>query len=346
MGRRSSVVAAAAAALLLAGCSGGDPAPETSAVASPAPVSPSATSAAPTPDTGIPADASPLSGRAGGAGKPVLVVKIDNTTAAQPHAGLQDADVVYVEEVEWGLTRLAAVFSTELPKVVGPVRSARISDLELLGQYGRPAFAFSGSQRKMHPLIARAKLFELSPDYGTAGFYRVSDRRSPWNEMASPAALLKQAPKASAAKDIGFRFDVNVPAGGTAAKSVTAPYPASQAKFVWNAENGQYDVWLNKAAARSAAGGTQHASTVVIQYVKQYDSGFGDKFGGRTPKEDTIGSGRALVLRDGQVYKVRWKRPSMARGTTFTLPGGQVLTFAPGQVWVALVDKKRKATVS
>ncbi len=345
MGRRSSVVAAAAAALLLAGCSGGDPAPETSAVGSPAPVSPSA-SATPTPDTGIPADASPLSGRAGGAGKPVLVVKIDNTTAAQPHAGLQDADVVYVEEVEWGLTRLAAVFSTELPKVVGPVRSARVSDIDLLAQYGRPAFAYSGSQHKLQPLLARAPFYDVSGDRGIAGYYRESGRRSPVDFMGRPEALLDRAPKASAAKDIGFRFDVAAPAGGSPASSVTATYPASQARFVWDAKHTRYDVFLNKAPARSAGGGTQHASTVVIQYVKQHDSGFGDKFGGRTPKEETVGKGKALVLRDGQVYRVAWSRPQAKAGTTFTLPSGEVMTFAPGQVWVALVAKKRKAAVS
>ena len=64
----------------------------------------------------------------------MLVVKFDNTPNAQPHSGLRKADVVYVEEVECGLTRLAAVFSTDLPKTVGPVRSARISDIDLLAQ--------------------------------------------------------------------------------------------------------------------------------------------------------------------------------------------------------------------
>ena len=89
-----------------------------------------------------------ISGRIGSDG-PILVVKIDDTPAAHPQAGLEDADVVYIEQVEGGLTRLAAVFSSKIPDVIGPVRSARISDIELLEQFGRVAFAYSGAQSKL-----------------------------------------------------------------------------------------------------------------------------------------------------------------------------------------------------
>lgn len=75
------------------------------------------------------------------------MVKIDDTPPAHPQAGLEDADVVYIEQVEGGLTRLAAVFSSNIPTVIGPVRSARISDIEILKQFGRVAFAYSGAQK-------------------------------------------------------------------------------------------------------------------------------------------------------------------------------------------------------
>ncbi|NCV97616.1 MAG: DUF3048 domain-containing protein, partial [Acidimicrobiia bacterium] len=75
---------------------------------------------------------SPLSGLPGGEGKPVVMVKYGNARPDRPHYGLNQADLIYVEEVEWGLTRIAAMFNTKFPSVVGPTRSARISDLEIL----------------------------------------------------------------------------------------------------------------------------------------------------------------------------------------------------------------------
>ena len=87
---------------------------------------------------------------------PQLVVKIDDTRQAHPQVGLKSADVVYIEQVEGGLTRLAAVYSSTIPEVVGPVRSARVSDIELFAQYGKVGFSFSGAQRKFLPEIASA----------------------------------------------------------------------------------------------------------------------------------------------------------------------------------------------
>lgn len=77
-------------------------------------------------------------------GGSVLAVKIDNVRAARPQTGLDAADVVYAEQVEGGLSRLMAVYASKFPKVIGPVRSARESDLELLRQFDEPTLAFSG----------------------------------------------------------------------------------------------------------------------------------------------------------------------------------------------------------
>jgi hypothetical protein len=335
------------ASFCVASCSSTPTAPvgSQSATGSSVDVSPTATPTI-TPTPTLPADASPLSGRAGGAGKPVLVVKLDNTTFAQPHAGLKDADVVFVEEVEFGLTRLAAVFSSTLPKVVGPIRSARISDIDLLKQFGRPAFAYSGAQHRMRPILGAASIYDVSGDKGGTGYFRDGPRRAPYDFMGHPTALLGRAPQASRAASIGYEFSLDTPARGRAARSVTATYPSSAAKFVWSPARSSYDVYLNRRPARAAEGGTQHASTVVIEYVKQHDSGFGDKYGGRTPKEETIGTGTGWVLRDGRAWQVTWSRPTGDQGTTYTDASGTVVAFAPGQVWVVLVNRTKKVALA
>ncbi len=348
--RRVTLAGLGAAALALSACAA--PGASGAGLQSP-PASGTTASAASTPAaatspsaTGIPAGASPLSGRPGGAGKPVLVVKYDNTPNAQPHAGLTAADVVYVEEVEFGLTRIAAVFSSSLPRTVGPIRSARISDIDLLAQYGRPAFAYSGAQHRLRPVLAAASIYDVSGDKGPAGYFRDGRRPAPYNFFGVPAALLARAPRASVARDIGFEFSATAPAGGKRVKAATVPYPSSQAAFVWNSTLQSWDVRLNKRPARAAEGGTQHASTVVIQYVRQHDSGYGDKFGGRTPKEETIGSGKGWVLRNGRGYPVTWSRPTATSGTTFTGADGSVVPFAAGQIWVVLVNSATKAVIA
>ena len=82
----------------------------------------------------------------------------------------------------------------------------------------------------------------------------------------------------------------------------------------------------------------------MIQYVKQEKSQFWDKGGGNTPHAETIGSGTAMVLRDGLAWKTTWTRPNAKSGTTFTLRDGTPLPFKPGQLWIVLLDKKRSAT--
>ncbi|MEZ5116939.1 MAG: DUF3048 domain-containing protein [Candidatus Nanopelagicales bacterium] len=345
-----------AAALVLTGCGGSPPAdgPSSSAVAAtssapPTVATPEPEPTTPTPTTsppGIPDGASPLSGRPKGAGQPVLVVKYDNTRSAQPHAGLVDADVVYVEEVEYGLTRLAAVFSSRLPDQVGPIRSARITDVDLLAQYGRPAFAYSGAQSKLRPVLADASFYDVSGDLGPTGYWRQSGRSAPYDFFGDPERLLARAPKAADAAPIGFVFADEAPEGGKPGTEAVVTWPAATTTFTWDKAEGAYEVSFDGSPAREASGGTQHATTVVIQYVKQTDSGYGDKFGGRTPLAHTVGEGKATVLRDGKAYGTTWSRPSEEDGTTFTRVDGTPMAFAPGQIWVLLVAQERTAALS
>lgn len=134
------------------------------------PGGPSSTSTGSVPGTSA-AARSPFTGLPGRTGGPVLAVKIDNVGAARPHTGLGRADLVYVEQVESGLTRLLAVFSSQLPDRVGPVRSARESDLELLRQFGSPALAFSGAQSRLLPVVAAAPVYDVSPPTRPAPTY-------------------------------------------------------------------------------------------------------------------------------------------------------------------------------
>jgi hypothetical protein len=261
---------------------------------------------------------------------PVLAVKIDNARAARPHTGLDAADVVYVEPVEGGLSRLMAVYATKLPQAVGPVRSARESDLELLAQFRRPVLAFSGAQGKLKPLLEDAPLRAASPEEERDGYFRERGRAAPHNLYVRPHRLVPSAPGADALTT-GFRYGA-APAGGRAEATHTVRYPAARFTFTWSESRAR---WL--VAMDGTASAPQPApATVVVQYVTVRDSAFRDFLGNNTPYTETVGSGRATVLRDGRAHDVGWKRPSATQGTSFTQADGTPVNFAKGQVWVVL----------
>ncbi len=148
-----------------------------------------------------------------------LIVKIDNVPQARPPTGLTKADIIYLLPVEGGLSRIFAVFSSRIPPVVGPVRSSREEDIALLRQFGRPAFAFSGAQPRLLPVVERARIVDLY-DGLVGGYFRSSSRVAPYNLYARTRPLLAEAKGASRARDIGFRFGP-APAGGTPAGAAT-----------------------------------------------------------------------------------------------------------------------------
>ena len=263
----------------------------------------------------------------------VLVVKIDNLAPARPQTGLTAADIVYVLPVEGGLSRLLAVFSSHFPPVIGPVRSAREDDLELLRQFGRPAFAYSGAQPQLLPVVERARIAGLYAGRA-GGYFRDPRRAAPHNLYAHAQKLLAEASGASTAHDTGFRFGP-APAGGRPTASFSVSYPAASFMFRWSAADGRWLVSMDGRAASAAEGGQLSAPTVVIEYTKVRTSRFREQ-GARPPYAESAGTGTGVVLRGGEAYAIRWSRPDASRGTTFSTASGLPMTFARGPVWVVL----------
>jgi hypothetical protein len=335
------LAAVTALSLTLALMPGGRPAPEHPVAAATVSPQPSVTpSPPPTRPRGPLLD--PFTGKPVKALGPVLAVKVDNIVYARPQTGLQSADLVYVIPVEGGLTRYMAVYSAHVPPVVGPVRSARESDLDLLRQFGRPAFAWSGATPHLVPFIERAPIVDLYA-LQAQGYYRSDNRAEPDNLYANTRQLLAQAHGASKARDIGFRFGA-LPAGGKGAASFSVKYPAASYTFRWSAKDKRWLTWIDGAPANATEGGQLGGSTVVIQYTQISTSRFLE-YGGRPPYAKSVGSGRAVILRNGKEYTVRWSRPNLETGTTYTLSNGKRMLFAPGQVWVVLAPDSHASYV-
>lgn len=314
-------------------------APLTASAVRPAgPVSPSmvlpAPEPVPVPSAGpAPPLVSPFTGLPTDLNAPVLCVKIDNAGVARPQSGVESADLVYVELVEGGLTRLLAVYQSQVPTVLGPVRSARTSDVELLANFGRPALAFSGAAPAVSVLLARAPLLNAS-DQSRPDDYRRDRRRPMPHNLYGNANLLRQG--GSPPRDIGFRFGPTPP-GGRPLAETTVRFPAATIGVQWVSAASRWVFSMDGAPFTSASGPRPGAATVVLQRVVVRDTGIRDAAGSPSPFAVTVGSGDAVVLRDGQAFAGRWSRPAPEAITVFTLPDGSPLTFASGPVWVVLV---------
>lgn len=286
-----------------------------------------------------------LTGLPGGNG-PLLAVKIDDTQPAHPQLNLEKADVVYIEQVEGGLSRIAALFSnpTTLPDLLGPVRSARISDLDILAQYGHVGFAFSGAQRLFYPKIDAANLENLSADHEPPAIYsRDATRIAPTDLILHPKLLLRKSidvekKNVEMVKDPGWKFGT-APSGGSDITSVAFKWPSSKYSATWSSTEKRWLLSYDGKPDLSASGVQLGSPTLILQNVLITPSIYHDKVGGVTPFSNTVGSGTAYLLRDGKEYPIFWNRSSAELPTTWTLKDGSVVNFAPGQIWIALIDQ-------
>ena len=293
---------------------------------------PSAVSTAPPPPL------SPLTGLASGATAPVFAVKIDNTAKARPWDGVESADIVYVEPVEGGLTRLLAVFASVVPPSVGPVRSARDSDIGILGAYGRPALVYSGAAPPVVDAIVRAPLVSTVPRDVPGASRRDAGRAAPTNLYADLAALRTAVPQAAPARDIGLRFGPP-PTGGAPAPERTVRIGSTSIGVTWSPESSAWSLASGgEPLVFGPSNAPMRADTVLVQRIRTVPSPIRDAAGSVSPVAVTVGEGAAEVLRDGRSFPARWSRPTGDAPTRLTGPDGRDVPLTPGRTWVLLAD--------
>lgn len=265
-------------------------------------------------------------------GPPVLAVKVDNAPQARPPTGLGAADEVYVEPVEAGITRIIGIFASRTPPMVGPVRSARETDLRLLPQFGRPTLAFSGAAPELLPRIDDSGL-QVASQARVSSAYRRGPGEPPHNLYVRPDRL----PQGQGWSPGNPLVVGAVPDGGRPDGHEQVHFPNASVDFFWSQQDGRWLVSFDGRPYTATDSGRLGAGTVVLQTVSERNSALQDSEGNVTPIAETVGSGHALVLRDGLAFDATWSRPTPESGTTYTTPSGQPLPFAPGQVWTVLV---------
>jgi len=272
-----------------------------------------------------------------------LAVKIDNVNEARPQAGVDQADVVVEETVEGGLTRLMAIFQCDLPSTIGPIRSARTSDGDILRLLNGAVFAFSGANPRVIPQVQATSNAELiSYDaLGNTYFHRDYSRPAPHNVFSSGETLLN----AGLTRDKKLRAPKPLFTYGTAkvkgfpVKTVSLTWPSATATWTWNGsmwertQNGTSDTLTN--------GHQVTARNVVIMSVAIANTGLHDVLGNASPDDVVTGSGTVWVLRDGHVIKGTWSRPDRAKPMVLKDKSGHVLPLHAGRTWIELLPRPR-----
>lgn len=275
--------------------------------------------------------------------RPALAVKIDNVAAARPQAGINQADIVFVEEVEGGLTRLAAVFHSQGAEVVGPVRSMRTGDFDLLSQLNGPLFANSGGNRGARAALANSTLVDVGVNAQNDSYYRDRERRAPHNLFTNAFNLwvVGRDLEGAATPSPIFQFRdpaAPLPAGARSVGGVSINYGSTSVEYTWNGSG-----W-----ARSQDGdptvdtdGVQVApTTVVVQFV-DYRASAADA---ASPEAVSLGEGSAWILSAGQLIEVTWSRAELTRQTDYKLASGNEVPILPGKIWIELPRPGRATT--
>jgi hypothetical protein len=312
------------------------------ATPSPSSLSTPRTSSAPVPpppETPVPTALTPLRGTTITVGEyntPSIAAKIDNHLEARPQIGLGATDIVFEELVEGGLTRYLAVWHTTIPVELGPVRSIRPMDPDIVSPFGG-IIAYSGGQEQFVAMMQAAPVYNAihgQPDTETT-FYRTRDKASPHNVIVKAQELVAQhaelAPPAQQFDYGNYVIPATAVRAGTPLASLALRFSTESARgWVWDAPA---ESWLrsqNGVADLDSAGAQLSATNVVVLRVE-----VSNRF--ELPKTELIGSGEAWVATGGASIHARWTKPSATERIQLVDDAGQPVLLAPGNTWVELV---------
>lgn len=272
--------------------------------------------------------------------RPALAIKVENHPLARPQAGLNDADIVYEEPVEGGLTRFIAVFQCAASDRVGPVRSGRTTDPNVLRQFGAAIFGYAGGVPIVKREVPQAGLTDVNYIVAASAYTRDDARAAPHNLYTSTVDLRKAAASHAGAPSPVFSYALDLEQRSRKARVVHLPFSGySDVYWRWSRRDSAWLRWHGTVPHTVEGDEQVSATNVVVQVVGVSASSIIDAAGNASPEVDLIGSGKAYVFRDGRVIVGRWERRTLDDVTRFVTRDGTVIALAPGRTWVELLPR-------
>lgn len=270
--------------------------------------------------------------------RPALAIKVGNNPTARPQSGLGHADLVIEEPIEGLITRLLAVYQCQEAPAVGPVRSTRWVDSQVLAPLGGAAFGFAGGITPDEARVAASGLKDLNFFLYYGAYFRLASRAAPDNLYTTTSTLWGLDPSHTPPTPL-FSYSAVVPASPQVSAVTLTWSPYYSVGWVWSPAARRWMRGVNGVAASSASGVPLSAANVIVERVATYPGPYAeDARGDVGVRSVTVGRGTAIVLRDGHAIAATWERPNLATPTTYLdAATGSPLTLTPGNTWLELL---------
>ena len=270
---------------------------------------------------------------------PVVVIKVDNSVSARPlQKGLSRAAIVYQELVEGGDTRYMAIFDNPMHFEVGPVRSARPTDLKILQPFGKVVLGFSGANSGVLAQVHAANVSPVSEEERGGAYVTEGRRPVAYNFYTWPDTLVEHATNpAPGVPDVGLRFGV---------QNAGRPFPDLKVSYgrggagtqaIYNPATKKYTMIQGSTTMNLDDGTSVHPTNLIVEFVHVHAGGYVDVDGNNSPDSVVVGNGEALILHDGKLWHKRWTRLNASDPTRYVDDKGNDIKLSPGQTWIMIV---------
>lgn len=289
----------------------------------------------------IPVDYAPLTGyrvKVGSLDHPVLMAKIDNNPEARPQVGLNQADIVFEELVEGGLSRYLVVWHSTIPNEIGPIRSIRPMDPDIASPF-RGIIAYSGGQQRFVQMMGATRVKNLI--HGQAGtdqfIFRSDEMIAPHDVIVRARKLVdKRSNLQPPAPAFQFARATDLPSavqfGKSSKRLVTSFSSLNSPSWKYDNKTGKYKRFQAGGAKDVDYTGSQLTAVNVIAQMVGESSEFG-----YVPRALVVGRGVAWISSGGKTVKAKWVKKNRNAMTVYTLANGDEVVLARGRTWVELV---------
>jgi hypothetical protein len=322
MARRRLLAVAVALGVALAACGGGGGDDKTEKKDKPKPEEEVATA----PFTGLPDPEGAAQTR------PALTVKVDNicgpgTPCVRPQTGIDQADVVYEEVTEGGITRFAAIFQSQVPAEMGPIRSVRAIDAELVAAIGG-VFAYSGGAAPNVEKIQQAPVNSIDESAAGDAMFRNQSLEAPHNLFGRGQALFDKGGQPVPPPPLFEYLDEAEIFAGEAVTSFRVGFgPGYAPTYTYDAATRTWKRDIDGAPFLAASLAQIAPANVIVQFTEYSGGG-----------EATVtGEGIAWIFSDGKLIRGTWSRAAREETIKYFDATGQPVKLLPGTTWVELL---------